>query len=66
MRRRDVLCQPIGTFAAIAAAGLTCGEPAQAQNCQTVTVEGHSETRTLQNGQSVTAWVPTHAQQVCQ
>jgi hypothetical protein len=38
----------------------------QGQSCQTVTVEGHNETRTLQSGQSVTAWVPTHTQQLCQ
>jgi hypothetical protein len=40
--------------------------PAGGQNCQTVTVEGHNETRTLQSGQTVTAWVPTYTQQVCQ
>jgi len=39
---------------------------AQGQSCQTVTVEGHNETRTLQDGHTVTAWVPTHAQQICQ
>ena len=37
-----------------------------AQNCQTVTVEGHSETIVRQNGQRETAWVPTHQQHVCQ
>jgi len=36
------------------------------QSCQTVLVEGHYETRVLQSGQRVTAWVPTHNQQVCQ
>jgi hypothetical protein len=40
--------------------------PPAGQNCATVTVEGHNETRTLQSGQTVTAWVPTHTQQVCQ
>jgi hypothetical protein len=40
--------------------------PAGGQNCQTVTVEGHNEARTLQSGQTVTAWVPTYTQQVCQ
>lgn len=37
-----------------------------AQNCQTVTVEGHAETRVRPNGQRETVWVPTHEQQVCQ
>ena len=36
------------------------------QNCQTVTVDGHNETRTFQNGQTATVWVPTYTQQVCQ
>ena len=36
-----------------------------APNCQTVTVEGHYETRVRQNGQRETVWVPTHDQQVC-
>ena len=40
--------------------------PTGSQSCQTVTVEGHNETRILQNGQTVTAWVPTYSQQVCQ
>jgi hypothetical protein len=40
--------------------------PAAGQNCATVTVEGHNETRTLSNGQTVTAWIPTSTQQVCQ
>ena len=40
--------------------------PAGGQSCYTATVEGHNETRTLQSGQSVTAWVPTQTQQVCQ
>jgi hypothetical protein len=39
---------------------------AGSQSCYTVTVDGHNETRTLANGQSVTAWVPTYSQQVCQ
>ena len=40
--------------------------PTGGQNCQTVTVEGQKETRTLQSGQTITAWVPTYTQQVCQ
>lgn len=40
--------------------------PASSQNCQTVWVEGHYETRVMQNGQRVTAWVPTRAEQLCQ
>jgi hypothetical protein len=40
--------------------------PDAGQNCATVTVDGHNETRTLANGQTVTAWVPTSTQQVCQ
>ena len=40
--------------------------PGSAQNCQTVTVEGHSETVVRQNGQRETFWVPTHQQHVCQ
>jgi|RhiMetdeSRZDD1v2_1073273.scaffolds.fasta_scaffold92781_3 hypothetical protein len=36
------------------------------RNCQTVTVEGHSETRVLPNGQRETVFVPTYTQQVCQ
>jgi hypothetical protein len=43
------------------------GTPQGSQkNCQTVTVEGHSETRVMQGGQRETIWVPTHEQQVCQ
>ena len=41
------------------------GAASGGQNCHTVTVEGHNETRTLQSGQSVTAWVPAYTQQVC-
>jgi hypothetical protein len=40
--------------------------PAPGQTCETVTVEGHNETRTGQNGQTVTVWVPAHTQQLCQ
>ena len=36
------------------------------QTCQTVWVEGHYETRVGPTGQPVTAWVPTHRQQICQ
>ncbi len=39
---------------------------ASTQNCQAVQVEGHYETRVLQNGQRVTAWIPAYSQQVCQ
>ncbi|MBI3455691.1 MAG: hypothetical protein HY002_07875, partial [Candidatus Rokubacteria bacterium] len=35
------------------------------QNCETVWVEGHYETRVMANGQRVTAWVPAHSEQVC-
>jgi hypothetical protein len=40
--------------------------PSGGQNCETVTVQGHYETRTLQNGQRVTAWIPAYSQQICQ
>jgi hypothetical protein len=40
--------------------------PTSAQSCQTVTVEGHYETRVLANGQRVTAWIPAYTQQICQ
>jgi hypothetical protein len=36
-----------------------------AKDCQTVTVEGHYETRVRPGGQRETLWVPTHAEQVC-
>jgi hypothetical protein len=39
---------------------------ASSQNCQTVWVEGHYETRVMANGQRVTAWVPAYSQQICQ
>jgi hypothetical protein len=42
------------------------GAPGAAQDCQTVTVEGHAETLVRQNGQRETVWVPTYSQQVCQ
>lgn len=42
------------------------GSPGSAQTCQTVTVEGHWETRVRPNGQRETVWVPTHVQQICQ
>jgi hypothetical protein len=42
------------------------GPQGSAQNCQTVTVEGHAETLVRQNGQRDTVWVPTHVQPVCQ
>jgi len=40
--------------------------PGSVQNCQTVAVEGHYETRVRQNGQRDTVWVPTHERRVCQ
>jgi len=39
---------------------------ASAQNCQTVWVEGHYETRVMQNGQRYTSWIPAYTQQLCQ
>jgi hypothetical protein len=35
------------------------------QNCQTVTVEGHSETIVRPNGARETVWVPAYQQPVC-
>jgi hypothetical protein len=49
-----------------AAQGAAPTTPAGGQNCYTVTVEGHDETRTLPSGQSATSWVPSYTQQVCQ
>ena len=40
--------------------------PASGQNCATVTVDGHNETRTLSNGQTITTWIAASTQQVCQ
>jgi hypothetical protein len=40
--------------------------PAVGQNCAMVTVDGHNEIRTLSNGQTVTTWIATSTQQVCQ
>jgi hypothetical protein len=40
--------------------------PGSAQNCRTVTVEGHAEYLVRQNGQRESVWVPTHSKQVCQ
>jgi hypothetical protein len=37
-----------------------------AGSCQTVTVEGHYETRIRPNGQRETVWVPTRTEQICQ
>jgi hypothetical protein len=42
------------------------GPSGAAKGCQTVTVEGHYETRVRQGGQSETLWVPAHQEQVCQ
>ncbi len=40
--------------------------PTGGQNCETVTVQGHYETRTVQNGQRATVWIPAYSQQICQ
>jgi len=40
--------------------------PGSARNCQTVTVEGHYETRVAPSGQRATVWVPSYTQQMCQ
>lgn len=40
--------------------------PGSEKNCQTVTVEGHNETRVLPSGQRETIWIPTHEQRFCQ
>ena len=37
-----------------------------AQNCQTVTVEGHYETHSKQSGQRETIWIATRTEQICQ
>jgi len=42
------------------------GPTGAVKGCQTVTVEGHYETRTRQGGQPETLWVPTHQEQICQ
>ena len=55
----------VGTPAANPPAGGSQA-PAAGQNCAMVTVDGHNETRTLSTGETVTAWVPTSTQQVCQ
>ncbi len=48
------------------APGAQGGPQGTATNCQTVTVEGHSETRVTPSGQRETIWIPTHEQQLCQ
>ena len=48
------------------APGATGTPQGPAQNCQTVTVEGHQETHTRQSGQQETIWVPTRTEQICQ
>jgi hypothetical protein len=40
--------------------------PGSARNCQTVTVEAHSETRVMPDGRRETVSVPSHQQQMCQ
>jgi hypothetical protein len=54
---------PRATVPAPAAPGTAPGMP---PNCQTVTVEGHNETRVTQDGRRETVWIPTHQQRVCQ
>jgi hypothetical protein len=39
--------------------------PAPGANCQSVTVEGHYETRVAPGGQRETVWIPTYQQQLC-
>jgi len=46
--------------------GAQAAPPGPGRNCQTVTVEGHSETRALPGGQRETVFVPTHTRQICQ
>lgn len=46
--------------------GAQAAPPGPGRSCQTVTVEGHSETRVLPGGQRETVFVPTYTQQVCQ
>lgn len=72
--RGPVPPQPGGPQAApLASGGSPTGAPgAQSapqgaeKNCQTVTVEAHSETRVRQDGQRETIWVEAHEQQICQ
>jgi hypothetical protein len=58
--------RPGGTVAPPPPSTTSPGPPqGSAQNCQTVTVEGHSETLVRPNGTRETIWVPTHQQHVC-
>jgi hypothetical protein len=56
---------PSGT-SATQAPGVQGAPQGSARNCQTVTVEGHFETRVAQSGARETIWIPTHDQQMCQ
>ena len=46
--------------------GAQTAPPGSATSCQTVTVEGHSETRVMPDGRRETIWVPSHQRQMCQ
>lgn len=46
--------------------GAQAAPPGSARNCQTVTVEAHSETRVLPDGRRETIWVSSHQRQMCQ
>jgi hypothetical protein len=48
------------------AGGAAAPAPEPGKNCQTVTVEGHYETRVPPGGQRETVWIPTYTQQLCQ
>jgi hypothetical protein len=58
--------RPGGPVTSPPAGAIPAPPPGSAQNCQTVTVEGHSETILKPNGQRETVWIPAHQQQVCQ
>ena len=58
--------RPGGPATAPPPSGAGGAPPGSAQNCQTVTVQGHAETIVRQNGQRETVWVPTHVERVCQ
>jgi hypothetical protein len=42
------------------------GPQGSAQNCQTVWVEGHYQTRVMSDGRRFTAWIPARSEQFCQ
>ncbi len=43
----------------------TTSAAAPPENCETLTVAGHWETRTFSNGQRLSVWVPTYTRSVC-